>query len=109
VLLEMLDEFAVSSRARRNPRAIKRKMSNWPVRKRGVDGTGKVVLQIGILLAAHPMAKRKPRSKKGIQENGTNLSPADAPLSQVNKCWDARGAVQNPRLQPSGRRNPSDR
>jgi hypothetical protein len=75
VLLEMLDELAVSSRSRRNPRAIKRKMSNWPVRKRGTDGTGKVSLQIDILLTAHPMAKRKPRTQKTAQKDGVGPMP----------------------------------
>jgi len=77
VLLEMLDELAVSSRSRRNPRAIKRKMSNWPLRKRGTDGTGKVSLQIDILLMAHPMAKRKPRAKKASQKDGVGPVSAD--------------------------------
>ncbi len=34
VLEEILDEFAVSSR-NRNPRGVKRKMSNFPLRHRG--------------------------------------------------------------------------
>jgi hypothetical protein len=109
VLLEMLDELAVSSRARRNPRAIKRKMSNWPVRKRGADGTGKVVLQIGILLTAHPLAKRKPRAKKGIQKDGARTITMDAGPSPAIKRWDARGALPHPRLQPNDRTSPSDR
>jgi hypothetical protein len=108
VLLEMLDELAVSSRARRNPRAIKRKMSNWPVRKRGADGTGKVVLQIGILLTPHPMAKRKPRAKKGIQKDGPGTAAMEARPSPASKRWDARGALPDPRLQPNDRKNPSD-
>jgi hypothetical protein len=35
VLEEILDEFAVSSRNRRNPRGVKRKMSKFPLRPRG--------------------------------------------------------------------------
>jgi hypothetical protein len=33
VLEEILDEFVVSSRNRRNPRGVKRKMSNFPLRR----------------------------------------------------------------------------
>jgi hypothetical protein len=33
VLQEILDEFAASSRNRRNPRGVKRKMSNFPLRR----------------------------------------------------------------------------
>jgi hypothetical protein len=106
VLLEMLDELAVSSRSRRNPRAIKRKMSGWPVRKRGPEGTGKIVLQIGILSKAHPMAKRQSRAKKAIQDVGDRTTTVDAQLSQAKKCWDARGTFPDPRLPPSvGRSN----
>jgi hypothetical protein len=32
VLAEILDERVVSSRNRRNPRGVKRKMSNFPIR-----------------------------------------------------------------------------
>ena len=35
VLEEILDEMAVSSRNRRNPRGVKRKMSNFPLRPHG--------------------------------------------------------------------------
>jgi hypothetical protein len=35
VLDEILDELAASSRNRRNPRGVKRKMSNFPLRSRG--------------------------------------------------------------------------
>lgn len=35
MLKEILDEFAVSSRNRRNPRGVKRKMSKFPLRPRG--------------------------------------------------------------------------
>ncbi len=34
VLEEILDERVVSSRNRRNPRGVKRKMSNFPLRRR---------------------------------------------------------------------------
>ena len=33
MLAEILDEVAVSSRNRRNPRGVKRKMSNFPLRR----------------------------------------------------------------------------
>jgi len=33
VLREILDESAASSRNRRNPRGVKRKMSNFPLRR----------------------------------------------------------------------------
>jgi hypothetical protein len=33
VLEEILDEFTASSRNRRNPRGVKRKMSNFPLRR----------------------------------------------------------------------------
>jgi hypothetical protein len=36
VLWEILQERAVSSRNRRNPRGLKRKMSNFPLRPRGI-------------------------------------------------------------------------
>jgi len=35
VLDEILQERVVSSRGRRNPRGVKRKMSNFPLRPRG--------------------------------------------------------------------------
>jgi hypothetical protein len=35
VLEEILEERVVSSRNRRNPRGVKRKMSNFPLRRRG--------------------------------------------------------------------------
>jgi hypothetical protein len=34
VLAEILEERVVSSRGRRNPRGVKRKMSNYPLRPR---------------------------------------------------------------------------
>ena len=33
MLEEILDELAASSRNRRNPRGVKRKMSNFPIRR----------------------------------------------------------------------------
>jgi hypothetical protein len=36
VLREILQERAVSSRNRRNPRGVKRKMRNFPLRPRGI-------------------------------------------------------------------------
>jgi hypothetical protein len=35
VLDEILDERVVSSRGRRNKRGVKRKMSNFPIRRKG--------------------------------------------------------------------------
>ena len=34
MLTELLDERVVSSRNRRNPRGVKRKMSNFPIRRK---------------------------------------------------------------------------
>jgi len=93
----MLDDLAVSSRSRRNPRAIKRKMSNWPLRKRGTDGTGKVSLQIDILLTVHPMAKRKPRTKKTCQKDGIGSISVVAGASPTTRSWTARGVDPTPR------------
>jgi hypothetical protein len=42
VLDEILQERVVSSRGRRNPRGVKRKMSNWPLRPRESRPTTKV-------------------------------------------------------------------
>jgi len=36
VLKEILQERVVSSRSRRNPRGVKRKMSNFPLRPHGI-------------------------------------------------------------------------
>ena len=73
-------------------------MSNWPVRKRGTDGTGKVALQIDILLTAHPMAKRMPRAKKVIQNKGSGQALVDDHLARPKKLWDARGACPEAKL-----------
>jgi hypothetical protein len=48
VLEEILEERAVSSRNRRNPRGVKRKMSNFPLRRRGVKPMPKIDLQLVI-------------------------------------------------------------
>ena len=90
----MLDELAVSSRSRRNPRAIKRKMSNWPVRKRGKEGTGKVELRIDIVLTTHP--KRKPRTQKPRHQDDVGPIPMDPGSLQVTRSWTARGACPTP-------------
>jgi len=47
VLEEILQESAVSSRNRRNPRAVKRKMSSFPIRRK----TAPPPLSIDILRA----------------------------------------------------------
>jgi len=44
VLEEILEERAISSRNRRNPRGVKRKMSNFPVRRRGSKPMAKIDL-----------------------------------------------------------------
>ena len=48
VLEEILEERAVSSRNRRNPRGVKRKMSIFPVRRRGSEPMPKLNLQLAI-------------------------------------------------------------
>ena len=48
VLEEILEERAVSSRNRRNPRGVKRKMSNFPLRRRGSDLMSKIDLHLAI-------------------------------------------------------------
>src|SRR3990170_5740530 len=45
VLEEILEERVVSSRNRRNPRGVKRKMSNFPLRRRGSKPLPKIDLQ----------------------------------------------------------------
>jgi hypothetical protein len=42
VLAEILEERAVSSRGRQIPRGVKRKMSNFPLRRHGVSATGPI-------------------------------------------------------------------
>ena len=48
VLEEILEERAVSSRNRRNPRGVKRKMSNFPLRRRGSGLMSKIDLHLAI-------------------------------------------------------------
>ena len=45
VLEEILEERVVSSRNRRNPRGVKRKMSNFPLRRRGSKPLPKIDIQ----------------------------------------------------------------
>jgi hypothetical protein len=47
-LEEILEERAVSSRNRRNPRGVKRKMSNFPLRRRGSGLMSKIDLHLAI-------------------------------------------------------------
>jgi len=48
VLEEILEERVVSSRNRRNPRGVKRKMSTFPVRRRDSITMPKLDLQLAI-------------------------------------------------------------
>jgi hypothetical protein len=48
VLEEILEERVVSSRNRRNRRGVKRKMSNFPLRRRGSKPMPKIDLQLAI-------------------------------------------------------------
>jgi len=50
VLEEILEERVVSSRNRRNPRGVKRKMSNFPLRRRGSEYMNKIDLRLAIKL-----------------------------------------------------------
>src|SRR4030042_5488511 len=50
VLEEILEERVVSSRNRRNPRGVKRKMSNFPLRRRGSEPLPKFDLKCAILI-----------------------------------------------------------
>ena len=45
VLEEILEDRVVSSRNRRNPRGVKRKMSNFPLRRRGSKPLPKIDIQ----------------------------------------------------------------
>ena len=51
ILKEILEERAVSSRNRRNPRGVKRKMSIFPVRRRGSEPIPKLNLQLAIKIS----------------------------------------------------------
>jgi hypothetical protein len=48
VVEDILEERVVSSRNRRNPRGVKRKMSNFPVRRSGLKPMSKLDLQLVI-------------------------------------------------------------
>lgn len=50
VLEEILEERVVSSRNRRNPRGVKRKMSTFPVRRPGSKSMPKLDLQLAIVI-----------------------------------------------------------
>lgn len=47
-LEEILEERAVSSRNRCNPRGVKRKMNNFPLRRRGSKPMSKFDLQLAV-------------------------------------------------------------
>ena len=48
VVEDILEERVVSSRNRRNPRGVKRKMSTFPVRRSGLKPISKLDLQLVI-------------------------------------------------------------
>jgi hypothetical protein len=48
VLEEILEERVVPSRNRRNPRGVKRKVSNFPLRRRGSKPMPKIDLQLAV-------------------------------------------------------------
>ena len=50
VLHEILDERVVSSRNRRNPRGVKRKMSNFPLRPRYVHSPPLIDIRKAIMI-----------------------------------------------------------
>lgn len=64
VLRELMDETVVSSRGRRNPRAIKRKMSNWPTRSRSRSGTSCVTFDIAIVMDPHPRVRNSGQRRR---------------------------------------------
>jgi hypothetical protein len=51
VVEDILEERVVSSRNRRNPRGVKRKMSNFPVRRSGLKPIPKLDLKLIIKIA----------------------------------------------------------
>ena len=59
MLLELLDEPVVSSRSRQNPRGVKRKMSNYPLRKRGQPTNLRLEPVIAIVVEPRPHGKTK--------------------------------------------------
>ena len=65
VLLELLDEPVVSSRSRRNPRGVKRKMSNYPLRKR--DQPTNLRLEPVIVIVVEPRPHGKTRRKTHVE------------------------------------------
>lgn len=50
VLDEILEERVVSSRGRRNPRGVKRKMSKWPIRPTATDHSAQKIVKYRIEL-----------------------------------------------------------
>jgi hypothetical protein len=48
VLEEILQERVVRRRGRRNPRGVKRKMSNWPLRRRHAKPPASVIFNDAI-------------------------------------------------------------
>ena len=48
VVEDILEERVVSSRNRRNPRGVKRKMSTFPIRRSGLKPISKLDLQLVI-------------------------------------------------------------
>ena len=59
MLLELLDEPVVSSRSRRNPRGVKRKMSSYPLRKRGQPTNLRLNPVIVTVVETRPHGKTK--------------------------------------------------
>lgn len=59
MLDEILDELVSSSRSRRNPRGVKRKMSNFPLRRRTDKPLPPIDIKkaIKVLNAKEPLAK----------------------------------------------------
>ncbi|MCX6373114.1 MAG: hypothetical protein NTX16_08525 [Actinobacteria bacterium] len=49
MLDEILDERVASSRGRRNPRGVKRKMSNFPLRPRGAPPRPRTQVRIVVV------------------------------------------------------------
>ena len=47
---EVAQEMAVSSRGQHRQRALKRKMKNWPVKKRGIDNSEKINMAQAIIV-----------------------------------------------------------
>jgi hypothetical protein len=50
VLDEILQERLACRRGRRNLRSVKRKMSNWPLRRRHINPPQSVIIQRAILI-----------------------------------------------------------